>query len=402
MGQRPAPILSAREQRLEQPDSFLFACKQDRAYGAVRGSSCRAARRDQKSGGSLIFHPELRFAPLAPRRSDAMARAVVVNEVGGPEVMRVVDHDPGEPAAGEIRIRHKAVGINFADIHYRRGTAPPHAMAQLPFPFTPGLEGAGVVEAIGAGVTAFRPGDRVGYASASHTIGAYAEVRHYPADRAFKLPNDVSDVDAAALMYRGITVHGLVRSCYPVKPGDTVLLHAAAGGVGTIISQWAKHLGATVIGTISSGAKGDYARAHGCAHVIVTEREDFVAHVRDLTGGKGVDVVFDGVGSDTFLRSFECIRKYGMMVSFGQAAGMMAPLDPVLLQHQGHYLTKFSGSTYNADVAEYQRRAIDVLAAIRAGVLRRGDHMLYSLDEVAKAHRELESRRSTGSLVIQL
>jgi NADPH2:quinone reductase len=329
-----------------------------------------------------------------------MPKAIIVNEVGGPEVMRLVDRDPGAPGAGEIRIRHKAVGINFADVHYRRGTAPAHAMAQLPFPFTPGLEGAGVVEAVGPGVMAFRPGDRVAYASASHTIGAYAESRRYPAERAFKLPDDVSDVDAAALLYRAITVHGLVRSCAPVKPGQVVLVHAAAGGVGAIIAQWAKHLGASVIGTISSDAKAEYARSHGCAHVIVTDREDFVARVRDLTAGKGVDVVFDGVGADTFLKSFDCIRKYGLMVSFGQAAGMMAPLDPVLLQHKGHYLTKFSGSTYNADVAEYQQRAVEVLAAIKAGVLKRGEHKVYSLDQVAQAHRDLESRRSTGSLVI--
>jgi NADPH:quinone reductase len=329
-----------------------------------------------------------------------MPKAIIVNEVGGPEVMRLVDRDPGAPGAGEIRIRHKAVGINFADVHYRRGTAPPHAMAQLPFPFTPGLEGAGVVEAAGPGVTAFRPGDRVAYASASHTIGAYAEARLYPAARAFKLPDDVSDVDAAALLYRAITVHGLVRSCAPVKPGQVVLVHAVAGGVGAIISQWARHLGAFVIGTISNDSKAEYARSHGCTDVIVTDREDFVARVRDLTAGKGVDVVFDGVGADTFLKSFDCIRKYGLMVSFGQAAGMIAPIDPVLLQHKGLYLTKFSGSTYNADVAEYQQRAIEVLAAIEAGVLKRGEHTLYSLDNVGEAHRELESRRSTGSLVI--
>jgi len=331
-----------------------------------------------------------------------VAKTIVVNQIGGPEVMRIVDRDPGEPGAGEIRIRHKAVGINFADVHYRRGTAPPHAMAKLPIPFTPGLEAAGIVDAVGPGVSQFRVGDRVAYASASHTIGAYTEARIYPAERAFKLPDGVSDVDAAALMYRGITVHGLVKSCRPVKPGDVVLLHAAAGGVGTIISQWAKHLGATVIGTVSTEAKAEYARAHGCAYVIATDREDFVPRVRDLTQGKGVNVVFDGVGGDTFLRSFDCIRKYGMMVSFGQAAGMMVPVDPVLLQHKGLYLTKFSGSTYNADVAEYQQRASEVLTAIQAGVLKRGEHALYSLDTVGEAHRELESRRSTGSLVIAL
>jgi len=331
-----------------------------------------------------------------------MAKTIVVNAVGGPDVMKLVDVDPGKPGPGEVLVRQKAVGVNFADVHYRRGTAPPHAMAQLPIPFTPGLEAAGVIEEIGPGVTGLKVGDRVAYATATLTIGAYTEARLFPADRIIKLPDNVSDIDAAALLYRGITVHGMIRACYPVKAGDVVLLHAAAGGVGSIAARWAKHLGATVIGTVSSPSKVEYAHSKGCEHVIVTSEEDFVTRANELTKGRGVDVVFDGVGADTFLKSFDCIKKYGMMVSFGQAAGMMAPLDPVLLQHKGHYLTKFSGSTYNADTGEYQARARDVLAAIADGVLETGHHALYTLENVAQAHRDFEDRKTTGSLVIQL
>jgi len=314
--------------------------------------------------------------------------------------MKLVDQDPGKPGEGEIRLRQKAIGVNFADIHYRRGTAPPHAMAKLPIPFVPGLEGVGIVEAVGPGVSGIKAGDRVGYASATLTIGAYAETRLIPARIAYFMPGDVNDVDAAALMYRAITVHGMIRQCYPVKRGDVILLHAAAGGIGSILSRWAKHLGATVIGTVSSDAKVEHARSQGCAHVIVTSREDFVKRVLDITGGRGVDVVFDGVGLDVFLPSFQAIRKYGMMVSFGQASGMMAPIDPVELQHRGHYLTKFSGSTYNEDMVEYQQRAKEVIEAIRKGVLERGSHKSYPLADVAAAHRDMESRRSTGSLVL--
>ena len=329
-----------------------------------------------------------------------MPRTVIVETLGGPDVMKIVDLDPGTPAAGELRIRQTAIGVNFADIHYRRGTAPPHAMAKLPIPFTPGLEGVGIVEAVGAGVTGFTPGDRVGYASATLTIGAYAEARLIPARIAYLLPADVSDVDAAALMYRAITVHGMIRQCYPIKKGDWVLLYAAAGGIGSILSRLASHLGATVIGKVSSDAKVARAKAQGCAHVIVNSREDFVERTLALTGGRGVDVCFDGVGIDVFLASFKAIRKYGTMVSFGQASGMMDPIDPVELQHRGHYLTKFSGSTYNEDMEEYQQRAKEVIEAIRTGVLERGTHKVYKLADVAAAHRDMETRTSTGSLVL--
>jgi len=327
-----------------------------------------------------------------------MSKAVRVETLGGPEVMEFVDFDPGMPGAGEIRLRHTAIGVNFADVHYRRGTAPAHSTP--PMPFTPGLEGVGIVEAVGEGVKQFVVGDRVAYASASLTIGAYAEVRLFPADRAFKLPESIDAADAAALLYRSITVQGMIRQCYPVKAGDTVLVHAAAGGVGLILSQWAAHLGATVIGTVSKDDKYDLALKHGCAHVVVNSRENFVERVMDITDGRGVDVVFDGVGLDTFERSINATRQYGTLVSFGQASGMVPPMDPILLQHRGVYMTKFSGGTYNADVDEYQARAKDVIAAIEDGVLERGNYTSYALSDVRKAHIDLEGRRTTGSLVL--
>lgn len=331
-----------------------------------------------------------------------MTKAIIVEQLGAPEVMKLVELDPGAPGPGEIRIRQTAVGINFADVHYRRGTAPAHSMAKLPIPFSPGLEGVGFVEAVGAGVDQFEVGDRVAYASAALTIGAYAEARLFPAERAFKLPADIDDVDAAALLYRAITVQGMIRQCYPVKAGDVILLHAAAGGVGTILSQWASKLGATVIGTVSAASKVERARANGCAHVVVNAEEDFVERALEITGGRGVDVCFDGVGITVFLKSFEAVRKYGMMVSFGQAAGLVPPLDPIELQHRGLYLTKFSGGTYNDDVDEYQERARDVVAAIQAGVFELGRHAVYGLDEVVRAHHDLEARKTTGSLVIRM
>ena len=331
-----------------------------------------------------------------------MAKTILVSELGGSEQLKMVELDPGKPGLGEVRLRQTAVGVNFADIHYRRGTAPPHSMAKLPIPFVPGLEGVGFVEAVGESVTNVKVGDRVAYATASLTIGAYTEVRLFPADRVFILPDSIKDVDAAALLYRAITVQGMIRQCYVVKPGTTILLHAAAGGLGSILSQWAKSLGGVVIGTVSSESKVERAKSNGCEHVIVNASEDFVERTREITGGKGVDVCFDGVGEPVFLRSFGAIRRYGMMVSFGQAAGLAKPIDPVLLQHEGHYLTKFSGGTYNDDVGEYQHRATEVIAAIEAGVFKLGSHNTYAFEDVITAHEDLENRRTTGSLVLTL
>jgi NADPH:quinone reductase len=331
-----------------------------------------------------------------------MAKTILVEKIGGPEVMQLVDVELGKPGPGELRLRHKAVGINFMDVHYRRGTASPHAMAKLPWPFTPGLEAVAIVEDVGPDVTQFKIGDRVGYAAATLTTGAYAEARLFPAELTYKIPTGISDLDAASLVYRGITVHSLIRSCYPVKPGDVVLIQAAAGGVGSVMARWCNKLGATVIGTVSSDAKADYARSHGCHHVIVVDREDFVARSRELTDGRGVDVAFDGIGGDTFLRSFDCLKKFGTMVSFGQTSGVMDPIDPVMLQHNGLYLAKFSGSTYNAEPPAYQRRVAEVLEAIEQGVLVGEQGAVFSLDQVAQAHRDLEDRRTTGALVIQM
>lgn len=329
-----------------------------------------------------------------------MPKTILVDELGPAEVMKLVDLDPGAPGPGKVRIRQTAIGVNFADVHYRRGTAPKHSMAKLPIPFTPGLEGVGLVESVGEGVTQFKEGDRIAYASASLTIGAYAEVRLFPADRCFILPDDIADVDAAALLYRAITVQGIIRQCYLVAAGDTILLHAAAGGIGSILSQWAQHLGATVIGTVSSQEKVARAKSNGCAHVIVHTEEDFVARTREITGGRGVDVCFDGVGIAVFMASLKAIRRYGMMVSFGQASGLVDPIDPIELQHEGLYLTKFSGGTYNEDVGEYQARAADVIAAIRAGIFKLGNHLTYALEDVIDAHLDLEQRRTEGSLVL--
>lgn len=331
-----------------------------------------------------------------------MAKTVVVARTGGPDVMTFVDVDPGKPGPGEILLRQSAIGVNFADIHYRRGTAPAHAMAKLVFPFTPGLEAVGVIEAVGPGVTDLRPGERVAYATATLTTGAYTEARLFPSERIVKLPPGVADEDVAALLYRGITVHGMIRQCYRVKAGNVVLLHAAAGGVGSVLAAWAKHLGARVIGTVSATEKAGRARQQGCDEVIVTGREDFVARARALTGGRGVDVVYDGVGRDTFLRSLECIRRYGMMVSFGHSSGMIEPVDPIALQHEGLYLTRFSGSIYNADTAEYQMRAKEVLEAIKRGIIRRADHAVYPLSDIVRAHSDLEGRRTLGSPVLRV
>jgi NADPH:quinone reductase len=329
-----------------------------------------------------------------------MPKTVLVKTLGGIDAMEFVDLDPGAPGPGEVRIRHTAIGVNFADIHYRRGTAPKHSQSKLPMPFTPGLEGVGIVEAVGPGVTNVKVGERVGYATASLTWGAYAEVRLFPADRVFPIPDGVADEDAAALLYRAITVHGIIRQCYPVKAGDVVLLHAAAGGIGSILSQWAKHLGATVIGTVSAESKVERAKSNGCEYVVVNANEDFVARTREITGGRGADVCFDGVGIAVFHRSFGALKRYGTMVSFGQASGMPDPVEIVDLQHEALYLTKFSGGTYNEDIDEYQHRAKEVLEAIQAGVFKLGTHITYKLDDVRKAHDDMENRRTMGSLVL--
>lgn len=324
-----------------------------------------------------------------------MALAMQVARTGGPDVLTPIHHDPGEPAAGQIRLRQTAIGVNFIDVAHRSGRYP------IPLPIIPGLEGAGIVEAVGPEVAGINIGDRVAYASAPPPCG-YAELRLLAAERAVPLPSEVSDVEAAALLFQGITVQGLIRSCYPLKAGETVLLHAAAGGVGSILSRWAKHLGARVIGTVSSEAKAEIARAQGCDEAIVHGTGDLAARVRDLTGGRGVDVVYDSIGKETFIASIDSLRPRGMMVCFGSSSGRVEPFPPALLVAKGSlFLTQYGMFHYTADPAEYRERAAEVLKAIAARVITGGRITPYPLAEAARAHRDMEQRRSVGALVLQ-
>ncbi|HZW34587.1 MAG TPA: quinone oxidoreductase, partial [Isosphaeraceae bacterium] len=292
-----------------------------------------------------------------------MAKVVRFHETGGPEVLRWEDVEVGEPGAGQARIRHTAVGVNFIDTYHRSGLYP------LPLPSGLGSEAAGVVEAIGPGVTVVRPGDRVAYAGGPP--GSYAEARLLPASILIPIPEGVTDQTAAAVMLKGMTTQYLIRRTYPVQAGETVLFHAAAGGVGLIACQWLKALGATVIGTVGSDEKAAVARAHGCDHVIISTREDIAQRVRELTGGAGVPVVYDSVGKDTFLSSLDCLRPRGLMVSFGNASGKVAPFDIGILSQKGSlYLTRPTLATYTASRADLEATAKDVFDVIRQGKVK--------------------------------
>jgi NADPH2:quinone reductase len=321
-----------------------------------------------------------------------MPKAIRFHQPGGPEVLRLEDVTVGEPGAGEARVRHTAVGVNFIDVYHRTGLYP------LPLPSGLGVEGAGVVEAVGPGVSHVRAGDRVGYMGPP---GAYAEVRNLPADRLVKLPADVPDRVAAAMMLKGLTVRSLVRRTYEVKPGDAVLVHAAAGGVGTIMTQWLKALGATVIGTVGSDAKADLARAHGCDHVIVYTREDFPKRVRELTAGSGVAVAYDAVGKTTFDGSLDSLRPLGMMVVFGNASGPVPPLDVGVLARKGSlFLTRPTVFTYVSRREDLEAAAADLFEVVRSGKVKIEVSRTWPLAQAADAHRALEGRQTTGSVVL--
>jgi NADPH:quinone reductase len=323
-----------------------------------------------------------------------MARAIRIHQTGGPEVLRLEEVPVGEPGPGEARVRHTAVGINFVDIYHRTGLYP------LPLPAGLGAEAAGVVEAVGSGVAAVAPGDRVVYLYTG-TPGAYADARLLPADRLVRLPASIEDQVAAAAFLKGLTVQALVRRTFPVQPGDAVLWHAAAGGVGLLAVQWLKALGATVIGTVGSEEKAALARAHGCDHVIDYSREDFVARVRELTGGVGVPVVYDSVGKETFDRSLQCLRPLGMMVSFGNASGPVPPVAPALLTQRGSlFLTRPSVGHYVAARADLERAAGELFRLLEAGklVVRVGGR--WPLAEAGAAQQALAARRTTGSLLL--
>ncbi|MCC6136623.1 MAG: quinone oxidoreductase [Candidatus Contendobacter sp.] len=323
-----------------------------------------------------------------------MSKAIRIHQYGGPEVLCWEDVDVGDPGPGQLRIRHGAVGLNYIDVYHRTGLYP------LPsLPWILGMEGAGRVEAVGDGVTEFKIGDRVAYASPP--VGAYAEVRLIAADRVVALPEAIDDRTAAAMMLQGMTAQYLLRRTYRVQPGDVILLHAAAGGVGLIASQWARQLGATVIGTVGSDDKAELARAHGCRHVIVYTRENFVERVRELTDGRGVAVVYDSVGQATFMGSLDCLRPLGMMVSFGNASGPVPPFDPGLLAAKGSlFLTRPTLMTYTAQRADLVASAAELFEVIASGAVKVEIHQTYPLAEAAQAHRDLEARRTTGSTVL--
>lgn len=323
-----------------------------------------------------------------------MTHAIRVHEHGGPEVLRWEAVAVPAPGPGEIRIRHTAVGLNFIDIYYRTGLYQPPAL-----PFTPGSEAAGVVEEVGAGVAEFKPGDRVAYGSAG--LGAYGEQRVVAADRVVRLPDSIGDATAAAMMLKGMTAQYLLRRTYRVQAGDTILIHAAAGGVGKIVCQWAKHLGATVIGTVGSEEKAEQVRRLGCDHAIVYSREDFVARTREITGGRGVDVVYDSVGESTFLKSLDCLRPLGMMVSFGQSSGKIAPFDVGLLAQKGClFLTRPNLFTYTAARADLVATAEELFEVVNSGKVHIEIDQRVPLKDAAEAQRALEERRTTGSTVL--
>lgn len=322
-----------------------------------------------------------------------MNHAIRIHETGGPEVMRWEEAALPDPAPGEARVRHGAVGLNFIDIYFRSGRYP------LQTPSGLGLEGAGVVEAVGAGVAEVAVGDRVAYAGGP--LGAYAEARNIPADRLVALPAAIDFKTAAAMMLQGMTAQYLLRRTYRVQPGDAILIHAAAGGVGLLVCQWAKALGATVIGTVGSEEKAALARAHGCDHPIVYTREDFVARVRELTGGAGVPVVYDSVGAGTFMQSLDCLRPLGLMVSFGQSAGPVPPLDTQELSKRGSlFLTRPTLFTYVAARADLLRTAEELFDMVASGKLGIEVNQTYALRDAARAHADLAARRTTGSTVL--
>ena len=323
-----------------------------------------------------------------------MPNAIHIDRPGGPDVLRWGPATVGNPGPGQVRLRHRAVGLNYIDVYHRTGLYP------LPVPFIPGVEGAGVIEAIGTDVEGLQVEDRVAYAG---PIGSYAEQRLIDADRLVRLPDGIDFNTAAAMMLQGMTARMLLRSVIRIEAGDTILVHAAAGGVGLFLCQWAAALGATVIGTVSTQAKADLARAHGCHHAILYTQEDFVAEVDRITGGAKARVVYDSVGKDTFLRSFDCLAPRGMMVSFGQSSGAIEPFSPAILAQKGSlFLTRPTLFTYIADPAELQASAAELFDIVGSGKVQIEVGQRFALADAAKAHRALEARQTSGSTVLTI
>jgi NADPH:quinone reductase len=322
-----------------------------------------------------------------------MPNAIRIHQTGGPEVLQWESVAVAEPGPGEARVRHTAVGLNYIDTYHRNG------LYKVPLPSGIGVEAAGVVEAVGPGVTDISKGDRVAYGG--HPPGSYAEVRVMPADKLVKLPNDVSDRSAATLMLKGLTVQYLFRQTFPLKGGETILFHAAAGGVGLIACQWARALGVTLIGTVGSDEKAALAKANGCAHTIVYTRENFVERVKEITGGKGVPVVYDSIGKDTFPGSLDCLKPRGLFVSFGSSSGPIAAFDIGLLLQKGSlFATRPSIAGYAVTRQDLLRMADEMFALVKAGKIVSEARQTYPLKDAAQAHRDLEARKTTGATLL--
>ncbi len=323
-----------------------------------------------------------------------MANAMKIYQTGGPEVMKWEVYDPGSPAEGEVLLRQTTVGLNYIDVYFRMGIYPAPQ-----YPFVNGLEGAGVVEEVGIGVEDLAVGDRVAYANPP--LGAYCDFRVMPAHRLVKMPDSISDETAAAMMLQGLTVHYLLNSCFEVKKGDTILFHAAAGGVGLIACQWAKTLGAKTIGTVGSDEKAEIAREHGCDYPVVYTREDFVQQVQEITNGAGVPVVYDSVGASTFHKSLDCLSPRGLLVSFGQASGEVEEFNPGVLREKGSlYLTRPTLMTYTAKREDLVNRTEDLCSLVSSGQVKITVNQRYALSDAAQAHRDLEARKTQGSTVL--
>ena len=323
-----------------------------------------------------------------------MSKAIRIHAHGGPEALRYEENDPGRPGAGEVLVRHTAIGLNFLDVYYRTGLYP----APNGLPLVPGAEAAGVVVEAGPGVERLKAGDRIAYAAAT---GSYAQERVIAADRLVKVPDGIGDEQAAAMMLKGMTAEYLLRRTFKVKAGDTILCHAAAGGVGLILGQWAKHLGAVTIGTVGSADKAERARASGYDHVIDYRSQDFVAEVAAITGGRKCDVVYDSVGKDTFPGSLDCLRPLGMFVSFGQSSGPIPPFDIGLLARKGSlFATRPTLFHYNARREDLEESAAALFDVVLSGAVEIRINQRYGLDEAARAHADLEGRRTTGATVL--
>ena len=322
-----------------------------------------------------------------------MTQAVRIEKTGGPEVMQLVNVDLPKPGANEVRIRHTAIGLNYIDTYHRSGLYP------VKLPSGLGQEAAGVVEELGQGVTTLKVGDRVAYGNGP--IGGYSQARIIPALSVVKIPDSISDETAAGMMLKGMTARYLLRATYKVKPGETILLHAAAGGVGLIASQWAKALGATVIGTVGSESKMEVAKAHGCAHVINSSTENVVARVKEITGGKGVPVVYDGVGQATFMTSLDCLSPRGLLVSFGNASGPVVGVELGILAGKGSlYVTRPTLGTYISNDADLAETTNDLFEIVQSGKVKIPVNQTYALSDVIRAHRDLEARKTTGTTVL--